>query len=80
MSAKQTQALDALKRVIATHGQDGAVHVDYWKQELAKAGRIKADDKNDRTTFRRIQDSVSQQIIEVNGFVQIVAQPAPPPL
>ncbi len=79
-SAKQAQALDALKRAIAERGQDGGVHAEYWKEELTKVGRIKADDKNDRTTFRRIQDSVSQHISELDGIVRIVPQPPPSPL
>jgi AAA domain len=40
------QAIEALKRVVATHGQDGAVHVDFWKGELTRVGLIKPDDSN----------------------------------
>lgn len=76
LTGKAAQALDALKRVIA-HGQDGAAHVDYWKEELTKVALIKADDKNPRTTFRRIQNSVSQHIIETDGFVRIKIPPPP---
>jgi hypothetical protein len=72
---KQAQALDALKRAIETAGQDGTVHADYWKEELAKSGRIKADDKNPRATFKRIRDSVSQHFIEVDGLVRLNSQP-----
>jgi len=75
-TGKQTQALDALMRVIATHGEDGAVNPDYWKEELARGGLIKADDKNPRSTFARIRKGLSQHIIaEPNGQVRIKPQP-----
>jgi hypothetical protein len=74
-TGKQAQALDALKRVIATHGEAGAVHTDFWKDELSRAGLIKTDDKNPRATFKRIRDSIAQHIIaEPNGLVQIILQ------
>jgi|tagenome__1003787_1003787.scaffolds.fasta_scaffold20989073_6 hypothetical protein len=76
MTGKHAQALDALKRVIATHGKDGVVHADFWKDELTRAGLIKAEDKNPRVTFKRIRDSVSQHIVaEPDGLVRI----KPPP-
>lgn len=80
-TGKHTQALDALKRAIAERGQGGAVHADYWKEELTKAGRIKPNDSNPRATFKRIRDALSQQIIEVDGLVRIIPQPGqlPPP-
>lgn len=75
MNPKQTEAIDALKRAIAERGQEGCVHVDYWKEELTKVGRMKADDKNPRTTFKRILDSVSQHIIELDGMVRLKIPP-----
>lgn len=77
LTPKQVQALDALKRAIAERGRDGAVHADFWKEELTKVGRMKADDKNPRTTFRRIQDSVCQLMIEVDGMVRLKLPPPP---
>jgi AAA domain len=77
MNPKQTQAIEALKRAIAERGQDGAVHVDFWKEELTRVGRMKTDDKNPRTTFRRILESVSQQTIEVDGMVRLKIPPPP---
>jgi hypothetical protein len=74
-SSKQTQDIEALKRAIAARGQGGAVHADFWKEELVNSGRIKADDKNPRATFKRIREGLSQHIIEVNGFVRIDSQP-----
>jgi hypothetical protein len=74
--ARLVQALDALKRAIAARGQDGAVNPDCWKEELARAGLIKADDKNPRATFKRIRDGIAQQIfVEPNGLVRIIPQP-----
>jgi hypothetical protein len=80
-TAKQTQALDALKRAIAERGQDGGVHADYWKEELTKAGLLKPDAKNPWQPFKRIKDSLSQQLIEADGFVRIISPMAiaPPP-
>jgi AAA domain len=76
LTGKAAQALEALRRAIA-NGRDGAVHADYWKEELTKDGLIKADDKNSRTTFKRIRDALSQQIIEADGFVRIKIPPPP---
>jgi hypothetical protein len=83
-TGKHAQALDALRRAIAARGQDGAVHADYWKEELVNSGRIKADDVNPRATFARIRKGLSQHIIEVDGLVRITQPgqtpqcPAPP--
>jgi RecA-family ATPase len=75
-TGKQTQAIEALQRVIATHGHDGAVQVDFWKEELARAFLIKADDPNPRTTFARIRKSVSHLIEEpTDGMVRLKPQP-----
>jgi len=75
-TGKHARALDALKLAIAERGQDGAVHSDFWKEELAKAGVIKVDDKNPRATFKRIRDSITQHLIaEPNGLVRINPQP-----
>jgi hypothetical protein len=76
-TGKQAMALDALKRVIATHGQDDAVHPDYWKGELAKVGLIKADDKNPRATFTRIRNGVAQHLVDEpnDGMVRLKLQP-----
>jgi AAA domain-containing protein len=71
-TGKQTQDIDALLRAIAARGQDGAVHADHWKEELAKAGRIKADDKNPRATFKRIREGLSQHIFEADGIVRMI--------
>ncbi|WP_213737061.1 AAA family ATPase [Bradyrhizobium sp. dw_411] len=80
LTPKQTQALDALKCVIASHGQDGAVHVDYWKEELTKAGLLKSDAKNPWQPFKRIKDALTQQIIEMDGQVRLKIPPPPIPL
>jgi hypothetical protein len=77
---KQTQALDALHRVMVTHGQDGVVHADYWKEELTKVGLLKADAKNPWQPFKRIKESLTQQIIEVDGQVRFRILPPPIPL
>lgn len=73
MTGKHAQALAALGRAIAGRGEGGAVHPDIWKEELTRAGLIKADDKNPRVTFKRIRDSIAQQIFaEPNGLVRII--------
>ncbi|MCK1270104.1 MULTISPECIES: AAA family ATPase [unclassified Bradyrhizobium] len=82
ITGKHAQALDALGRAIVGRGDAGAVHTDYWKEELAKVGLIRADDKNPRATFARIRTGISQHIIaEPNGLVRINLQPGqiPPP-
>lgn len=82
ITGKHAQALDALGRAIVERGDAGAVHTDYWKEELAKVGLIKAEDKNPRATFARIRTGISQHIIaEPNGLVRINLQPGqiPPP-
>lgn len=81
LSLKEAKAFDALKRAIAARGQDGAVHVDYWKEELTKVGLLKADAKNPWQPFKRIKESLAQRIIEADGIVRLVSQSeiAPPP-
>jgi AAA domain len=81
LSPKEAKALDALKRAIAERGQDGAVHADYWKEELTKGGLLKADAKNPWQPFKRIKDSLSQRISEADGMVRIIPplEIAPPP-
>ncbi|HEV3147214.1 MAG TPA: AAA family ATPase [Chthoniobacterales bacterium] len=78
-TGKNAQALDALRRAIAERGQDGAVHVDYWKEELSRSGRIKADDVNPRATFARIRKGLSQHIIEADNLIRLIAQPGQMP-
>jgi hypothetical protein len=63
-TGKHAQALDALNRVIASHGQNGAVHVDYWKDELAKAGLLNPDAKNPWQPFKRLKDALAEHITE----------------
>lgn len=71
-TGKHAQALDALIRVIASHGQDGAVHVDYWKDELAKAGLLNPDAKNPWQPFKRLKDALAKHITESeDGLVSI---------
>jgi hypothetical protein len=70
---KQTQALDALTRAIAARGQDGGVQVDYWKEELTKAGLLKSDAKNPWQPFKRIKESLTLRIIEADGIVRLVS-------
>ncbi|WP_262048473.1 helicase RepA family protein [Bradyrhizobium sp. Bra78] len=75
-TGKQAHALDALRRAIVERGDAGAVYADFWKEELAKGGLIRADDKNPRATFARIRTGLSQHIIaEPNGLVRINPQP-----
>jgi len=79
LTPKEAKALEALKRVIATHGQDGSVHVDFWKEELTKAGILKSNAKNPWQPFKRIKDSLNQRIVEVDGIVRIQIPPPPFP-
>jgi AAA domain len=79
LSPKEAKALDALERAIAARGQDGAVHADYWKEELTKTGLLKADAKNPWQPFKRIKDSLNQRISEVDGMVRLVIAPPPYP-
>jgi hypothetical protein len=65
---------------MVTHGQDGVVHADYWKEELTKVGLLKADAKNPWQPFKRIKESLTQQIIEVDGQVRFRILPPPIPL
>jgi len=71
-TAKHAQALDALRRAIAERGKDGAVHIEFWKEELTRGGLIKLEDKNPRATFARIRNGLSQRIIaEPDNLVRI---------
>jgi AAA domain len=79
-TAKHTQALDALKQAAAARGQNGAVQVEYWKEELSKAGILNLKAKNPRSAFKKLRDSLSQHIIEANGLVRIKNEIPPPPL
>jgi len=74
-TGKQTRALNALTRAIAERGQHGAVHVDFWKGELARVGLIKPNDSNPRATFSRIRKGLTQHITDVDGLVRLVPQP-----
>jgi hypothetical protein len=72
LTGKHAQALDALTRAIAERGQSGAVHVDFWKEELARVGLLNLKAKNPRSAFKKLRDSVAQHLIaEPDGFVRI---------
>lgn len=45
LGLEQTQSLDALARVIVTHGQAGSAHADSLKEKLALNRLIKSEDK-----------------------------------
>jgi AAA domain len=68
---KQVAALDALKRVLETHGKDGAVHVDYWREELARVGLLDPKAKNPWQPFARIKNSVSEHISETDKLISL---------
>jgi AAA domain len=70
-TGKQAQAIEALRRAIAARGQNGAVHVEYWKEELTKAGLLNREAKNPRSAFKKLRDSLAQQLFEVDGLVGI---------
>jgi AAA domain len=71
-SGKHAQILDALRRAIAVRGQDGAVHVDFWKEELSRAGLLNLNAKNPRSAFKKLRDAVTQHLIdEPGGIVRI---------
>jgi hypothetical protein len=84
-TGKQAQAIEALQRAIAARGQGGAVHPEYWKEELSKAGLLNLNAKNPRSAFKKLRDSLGQRIIEANGLVRInteilpLGQIPPPP-
>ncbi|WP_338832285.1 AAA family ATPase [Bradyrhizobium sp. 27S5] len=75
-TGKQARALDALTRAIAERGQDGAVHLEFWKEELTRDGLIKRNDSNPRATFSRIRKSV-QHLIEEPDDGQVRLKPEP---
>jgi hypothetical protein len=79
-TGKQAQVLDALRRAIAARGQDGAVHADYWKDELSAGGLLNRKAKNPRSAFKKLRDSVAQHLIdEPGGMVRIKNEiPIPP--
>jgi hypothetical protein len=79
LTPKQVQALDLLRRAIAAHGQDGAVHVDFWKEALSKAGILNLKSKNPRSAFKKLRDGLSQHIIEAGGLVRIKNEIPPLP-
>lgn len=76
LTGKHIQALDALRRAIAERGQDGSVHVEIWKEELARGGLLNLNAKNPRSAFKKLRDNVAQHLIaEPDGFVRIKSQP-----
>jgi hypothetical protein len=80
---RKGEALAALEALIARSGQNGFVPLDHWKDELRRVGWIKPGDKNDRVTFKRIQDGLSQHLIFQGDFVAIKPNgkiPQPPVL
>lgn len=76
-TGKNGEALEALASVIARHGQDGAIPLALWKQELTKLDLIKAGDTNDRATFKRIQKALCQHIILEGDLVRTKSQQTP---
>jgi hypothetical protein len=79
-TGKNGEALDALKRVLASHGQGGAVPLAHWKQELTRAELIKPGDTNNRATFKRIQKALCQHLIFDGDLVRLSkSQPGNPP-
>jgi AAA domain len=78
-TGKQAQAIEALQQAIAARGQDGAVHPEYWKEELSKAGLLNLKAKNPRSAFKKLRDSLGQRIFEVDGLVRIKNEILPPP-
>ncbi|SDK28438.1 MULTISPECIES: AAA family ATPase [Bradyrhizobium] len=71
-TGKNAEALAVLKRVIASHGQDGAVSMDLWKAELFNADLLPG--KNPRVPFARFKNSLRQHIIADNNFVRLNSQ------
>jgi hypothetical protein len=70
-TGKHAQVLDALRRAIVARGQDGAVHVDFWREELSSVDLLNLKAKNPRSAFKKLRDSVAQHIIaEPNGVVR----------
>jgi hypothetical protein len=78
-TGKQAQVLEALKRAIAERGQDGAVHVDYWKEELTRDGLLKRNAKNPWQPFKRLKDAVANHINETGGLIRIIPSLPPHP-
>lgn len=77
-TGKHAQVLDALRRAIAARGKDGAVHPDFWKEELAKVGLLNREAKNPRSAFKKLRDAVTQHLIdEAGGIVRIKNEIAP---
>lgn len=77
-TGKHAQVLDALTRAIAARGQDGAVHADYWKEELTRAGLLNPNAKNPWEPFRRIRKSIAQHIIEEHDNLVRIITPLTP--
>ena len=73
-TGKNGEALEALRRVIAQRGQDGAVPVDYWKEELTKAGILNSRAKNPWQPFKRVREALCQHIVEVGDLVRLVEE------
>jgi hypothetical protein len=76
-TGKNGEALGALSRVIASHGEDGAIPLANWKEELTRLEIIKPGDANDRATFKRIQKALSQHLVFDDDLVRIKIPPCP---
>jgi hypothetical protein len=79
-TGKNGEALEALRRVLASHGQDGMVPHAHWKEELARLEIIKPGDTNVRATFKRIQKALCQHIISEGDLVGLKSQPGKLPV
>ena len=73
LSDRAVLALDALRRAIAEHGQDGAVTVDCWRDELFASGVLDRDSKNPRQDYKRLRDGLAKanRISERDGIVRL---------
>jgi hypothetical protein len=78
-TGRKGEALAALASLIARSGQNGFVPLDHWKDELRRVGWIKHTDKNDRATFKRLQDGLTQHLIFQGELVAVKPNGKVPP-
>lgn len=73
LSDKAALALEALRRAINDHGENGAVSVEAWRDELFASGVLDRDAGNPRSAFKRLRDSLvrANRISERDGIIRM---------
>jgi AAA domain len=77
MSDRLSAALTTLNRLIGAHGQNGAVTVERWREELFRSGVLDNNAKNPREAFRRVRVELltAKRIVIQDDLIRIADAP-----